>query len=314
MPEEQPQIEEGQQAPPPPDSTGTQKLAEALYSQLHTEEATVGEQPSEEQPPESEEQAGDTAAEPLPQPRLVTIGGEVYDYDFVESAVAEAERVGQVAEELEQELAEVSKTRQELQELEYLLKAIQGRLGDPDFYRGLQALLEGKPVAATATEQQEPRTPWDVPQEQSEVTQQQEQPAPPVLVEMLNQNIQQAVVPLYAAYARQAGEKFADRLEAEYNIKLSPEERVQIRNRAIDRGDFRSEHLFADPAENPLKAAFFEVVGPRLIERQRKEEQRQITPSLPEKGQGSTLPTEQLASSQSRRLAEQFLRSLKQGL
>lgn len=304
--------DESEETADQPEAGVSSQLAEALFSELQ-EDIPKWENEQQEAPQQQTEQPSQDVA-PLHEPKLVRVGDDVYDYDFVEAAVAEAEKVSAVAQELEQELAQVQETRRQLEELNYLLKAIQGRLGDPVFYRDLQALLEGKRPESWQAEAA-PETArddvWAEPQPQQPVatSAREQQPAPNVLAEMINQNIQQAVVPLYAAYAREAGERFADDLERRYNVKLSPEERVQLRNRAIDRGDFRSDHLFGEARENPLEAAFFEIIGPKLLKAQqdqtRREEQKK---SLPEQGQHSPFPSEQLASSQSAKLAKEFLR------
>jgi hypothetical protein len=302
-----------------------ESLASEFFAQVHeesqqppralgaeTEETAEGENLT---PPAEESREASIAPPPVVQ--QYKIGDSVYDADFVETAVAEAEKLADLSSEVEQELEQIRQTRQNLQELEYLLKAIQGRLSDPQFYSQLQALLQGQTVVPQ-TQQQAPANREDyalfgVEEEPKPEPQQPRAQIPQedLIYSKLEQRLQQALVPLYAAQARQVMEVYFSDLEQRYGVTIPPEARARIRDIAIDRGDFTSDHLLG-ARENPLQAAFFQVMGPELLRQaeQRKaqeEQKKKASQGLPE---SSRQNVQNLQPSSSAALAREFLAAL----
>lgn len=290
-----------------------ESLAQELFAQLHglDDDAAGDGQSTEDIASETAIRQSDgslTQAEELPTPRLVQVGDETYDYDFVQEAVKNADHFAELSREAESELAELRTRLDEITKLQELLNAIQGRLGDPTFVDGLQRLLQPGAVTRPSVEPEGG--------DGDEGWWQEETKAPPpsidadAIMQQFETRLQQALVPLYAAKGQEASEWYFADLEKKYGIVLEPEKRAEIQGEAIDTGLYRYEHLITRE-ENPLEVPFLRRYGPDLLKRQDAvEEQKRINSQVPESSRHQANGPRQ--EPRSRQLASQLQRDLQQ--
>lgn len=186
------------------------------------------------------------------------------DPQFVEDLLAEADKIGGLAREIEAELEAVKVYEATLQEWERFIHKIAPRLEDPQFAQALQILIDQGPQGLLQPSQgyAEESDRWESPEVSSQAAE-------------LSQ-LRQELAEIKQAYSKEAEyraqeaatqklQSFMSVLETQHpEIEWTNELRAGILEKAQELGTLRPEIL--DPAYkgNPLEAAFWAVAGSRV--------------------------------------------------